>query len=52
MPLHDGWPVLHAAAVPVVVVSYAPSVPGAAAVVAKPFAAPDLVAAITAALGR
>ena len=47
MPLHDGWPVLAAAAVPVVVVSYAPSGPGAAAAVAKPFAPADLVEAIT-----
>jgi CheY-like chemotaxis protein len=51
MPLHDGWPVLAAAgAVPVVVVSYAASAPGAAAVVAKPFAGADLVDAVTAAL--
>jgi CheY-like chemotaxis protein len=52
MPLHDGWPVMNAAAVPVVVVSHAPSVPGAAGVVAKPFTAPDLVAAVTAALSQ
>jgi CheY-like chemotaxis protein len=53
MPLHDGWPVLAAAGdVPVVVVSYAASVPGAAGVVAKPFAAADLVAAVTSALAR
>ena len=51
MPLHDGWPVLAAAgAVPVVVVSYAASVPGAAAVVAKPFAGADLVDAVATAL--
>ena len=52
MPLHDGWPILAAAAVPVVVVSYAPGAPGAAGVVAKPFAAAELVAAVTTALAR
>lgn len=54
MPLHDGWPVIAVAVVPVVVLTAAPSVavPGAARVVAKPFAGPDLVAAVAAALSR
>jgi CheY-like chemotaxis protein len=53
MPLHDGWPVLAAAgAVPVVVVSNATPAPTAASVVSKPFAAADLVAAVSSALGR
>jgi len=52
MPLHDGWPVLAAAAaVPVVVVSSGAPAPGVASVVAKPFAAADLVAAVSSALG-
>jgi DNA-binding response OmpR family regulator len=52
MPLHDGWPVLAAAGdVPVVVVSGGPP-PVGAVVVRKPFAPADLVAAVTAALGR
>ncbi|MDQ1517359.1 MAG: hypothetical protein QOE80_3189 [Actinomycetota bacterium] len=53
MPLHDGWPVLAAAsAVPVVVVSSSAGVdrPGLVARLPKPFAAVDLVAAVTAAL--
>ena len=52
MPLHDGWPVLAAAAVPVVVVSSGAPAPGVASVVAKPIAAADLVAAVSSALGR
>jgi CheY-like chemotaxis protein len=49
MPLHDGWPVLIAAgAVPVVVVSNA----AVAGRLPKPCPAADLVAAVTAALGR
>jgi DNA-binding response OmpR family regulator len=52
MPLHDGWPVLAAADVPVVVLSSALSAPvrEAAAVVAKPFAASELIAAVKGAL--
>jgi CheY-like chemotaxis protein len=51
MPLHDGWPVLAAAgAVPVVVVSSAAPAPAVAAMVTKPFAAADLVAAVSSAL--
>lgn len=49
MPLHDGWPVLAAAGpVPVVVVSNAAPFAGR---LPKPFAAADLVAAVSAALG-
>ncbi len=50
MPLHDGWPVMAACTVPVVVVSNATPAPAAASVVAKPFGAPDLVEAVSAAL--
>jgi len=52
MPLHDGWLVMAACTVPVVVVSNATSAPAAASVVAKPFVAADLVAAVGAALAR
>jgi CheY-like chemotaxis protein len=51
MPLHDGWPVMAASTVPVVVLSNVP-LPLASAVVAKPFLAADLVAAVGAALAR
>ena len=51
MPLHDGWPVMAASTVPVVVLSNVP-VPAASSVVAKPFLAADLVAAVGAALAR
>ncbi|HKY78069.1 MAG TPA: response regulator [Acidimicrobiia bacterium] len=51
MPLHDGWPVMAACTVPVVVVSNVP-VPAAASTVPKPFRAADLVAAVGAALAR
>ena len=48
MPLHDGWPVLDAASVPVIALS--PLTRGAgdrvAVRVPKPFAAADLVAAV------
>ena len=47
MPLHDGWPVMAACTVPVVVVSN-----HVASEVTKPFAAADLVAAVSAALAR
>lgn len=52
MPLHDGWPVMAASTVPVVVISKAMRVPAATSVVAKPFVAGDLVAAVSAALAR
>ena len=51
MPLHDGWPVMAASCVPVVVLSNV-AVPAASSVVAKPFLAADLVAAVGAALAR
>ena len=52
MPLHDGWPVLNAVSLPVVVVSASP-VSGegrAAACLPKPCPADDLVKAVAAAL--
>lgn len=52
MPLHDGWPVMAASTVPVVAISKARQVPAATSVVAKPFVAADLVAAVSAALAR
>jgi DNA-binding response OmpR family regulator len=51
MPLHDGWPVMAACTVPVVVLSNVP-VPAASSVVPKPFHAADLVAAVGTALAR
>jgi DNA-binding response OmpR family regulator len=54
LPLHDGWPVLAAVgAVPVVAVTGAAFPPGrAAATLAKPCPAGDLVGAVEAVLGR
>jgi DNA-binding response OmpR family regulator len=52
MPLHDGWPVMAACTVPVVVVSNVTPAPAAASVVAKPFVAADLIAAVRAVLAR
>jgi DNA-binding response OmpR family regulator len=52
MPLHDGWPVMAASTVPVVVMSKAMRARAAASVVPKPFVAADLVAAVNAALTR
>ena len=49
MPLHDGWHVMAACTVPVVVLSNVP-VPAASSVVPKPFLPADLVAAVGAAL--
>ena len=51
MPLHDGWPVMAACTVPVVVLSNVP-VPTASSAVPKPFLPADLVAAVGAALAR
>jgi DNA-binding response OmpR family regulator len=53
MPLHDGWPVLEAAEVPVVVISAASASEGrVAAWLPKPCLPDDLVAAVEAALAR
>lgn len=52
MPLHDGWPVLDGAPVPVVVTTAAAVPPGrAAASLPKPCPPGDLVRAVAAVLG-